>query len=83
MCECVSIIYSHIHTFPYPSFTMKYTEVTFSLSPVDPIRDLFVDALGNEGPYDSFVETPDGLKAYIPTDQFNPAWLQDQISVLQ
>ena len=62
---------------------MKYTEVTFSLSPVDPIRDLLVDALGNEGPYDSFVETPDGLKAYVPTDQFNPDWLQAQISVLQ
>ena len=61
---------------------MKYTEVTFSLSPFDPIRDLFVDALGNEGPYDSFVETPDGLKAYVPTDQFDPHWLQEQINAL-
>ena len=62
---------------------MKYTEVTLTLSPLDPVRDLLVDALGNEGPYDSFVETPDGLKAYVPTDQFDPDWLQDQISVLQ
>ena len=62
---------------------MKYIEVSFTLNPVEPYRDILIDALGNEGPYDSFVETPDGLKAYVPTDQFNPAWLQDQISVLQ
>lgn len=61
---------------------MKYTEVTLTLSPLDPIRDLLVDALGNEGPYDSFVETPDGLKAYVPTDQFDPHWLQEQINAL-
>ena len=61
---------------------MKYTEVTFTLSPLDPVRDLLVDALGNEGPYDSFVETPDGLKAYVPTDQFDTKWLQDQINAL-
>ena len=61
---------------------MKYTEVTLNLSPLDPIRDLLVDALGNEGPYDSFVETPDGLKAYVPTDLFDAAWLQEQINEL-
>ena len=62
---------------------MKYTEATFILSPVDPYRDLLIDALGNEGPYDSFVETPDGLKAYVPTDQFDPEWLQEQINALK
>lgn len=59
---------------------MKYTEVSFTITPVDPCRDLLVDALGNEGPYDSFVETPDGLKAYVPTNQFDPDWLHQQIN---
>ena len=62
---------------------MKYIEVTITLSPVDPYRDLIVDALGNEGPYDSFVETPDGLKAYVPADQYNADWLHEQINILQ
>ena len=61
---------------------MKYTEVTLTLSPLDPVRDLLVDALGNEGPYDSFVEIPDGLKAYVPTDLFDAVWLQEQINEL-
>lgn len=63
---------------------MRYTEVTITLSQLEPYRDLLVDALGNEGPYDSFVETPGGLKAYVPTDQYDEAWLEEQIgSMLQ
>lgn len=62
---------------------MKYTEVTFKLSPVYPVRDLIVDALGNEGPYDSFVETPDGLKAYVPSDLFDTDWLEGQVAALR
>ena len=61
---------------------MKYIEVTITLSPIDPFRDLLVDALGNEGPYDSFVELPDGLKAYVPADQFNEEWLKSRINDL-
>ena len=61
---------------------MKYTEVSFTINPVDPCRDLLVDALGNEGPYDSFVETSDGLKAYVPTSQFDIIWLQQQVEGL-
>ena len=59
---------------------MKYTEVTLKIEPVEPFRDLLIDTLGNEGPYDSFVETPDGMKAYIPTDQFDPEWLKGQLA---
>ena len=59
---------------------MKYTEVTLKIEPVEPFRDLLIDTLGNEGPYDSFVETPDGMKAYIPTDQFDPDWLKGQLA---
>ena len=61
---------------------MKYTEVSFTINPVDPCRDLLVDAIGNEGPYDSFVETSDGLKAYVPTSQFDIVWLQQQVDGL-
>ena len=45
-------------------------------------RDLLVDALGNEGPYESFVETKEGLKAYVPSDKFDEAWLRQQLSVV-
>jgi len=38
-------------------------------------RDLLVDTLGNEGPYESFVETPDGLKAYVQAPQYDAQWL--------
>ncbi|MBR6442020.1 MAG: 50S ribosomal protein L11 methyltransferase [Bacteroidales bacterium] len=61
---------------------MKYTEVNITLSQLEPYRDLLIDALGNEGPYDSFVETPDGLKAYVPTDQYDPQWLKNQLEEL-
>ena len=61
---------------------MKYIEVTITLSTVDPYRDLLVDALGYEGPYDSFVELPDGLKAYVPADQFDEEWLKSRIDNL-
>lgn len=62
---------------------MKYTEVTFKLEPLNPVRDLMVDALGNEGPYDSFVETPDGLKAYVPSSLFDANWLEEQVTGLR
>ena len=38
-------------------------------------RDLLVDVLGNEGPYESFVETHDGLKAYVQQADYDAAWL--------
>jgi ribosomal protein L11 methyltransferase len=62
---------------------MKYIEVNISLGQNDPFRDLLVDALGNEGPYDSFVETPDGLKAYVQETLFDEAWLKEQIEEIR
>ena len=38
-------------------------------------RDMLVDTLGNEGPYESFVETRDGLKAYVPASEYDPKYL--------
>ena len=51
---------------------MKYIEVTFVMESTELFRDLLVDTLGNEGPYESFVETPDGLKAYVQAPQYDP-----------
>ena len=61
---------------------MKYTEVNITLSKVDPFRDLLVYALGDEGPYDSFVETPQGVKAYVPTEQYDESFLREVLAGL-
>lgn len=59
---------------------MRYIEVIITLSQTEPARDILVDALGNEGPYDSFMEIPNGLKAYVPETDFDEAWLKDQLA---
>lgn len=55
---------------------MQYVEVYIHLQQVDPFRDLLIDALGNEGPYDSFEEVVDGLKAYVPQQQYDEPFLR-------
>ena len=55
---------------------MQYTEVTIHLSKLDPFRDMLIYSLGDEGPYDSFDETSDGLKAYVPTNQYDESFLK-------
>ena len=54
---------------------MKYKEVTFAMDTTELFRDLLVDALGNEGPYESFVDTADGVKAYVRQTEYDPQWL--------
>ncbi|MBR4506467.1 MAG: 50S ribosomal protein L11 methyltransferase [Bacteroidales bacterium] len=54
---------------------MKYIEVSFTMDDTSLWRDMLVDALGNEGPYESFVETKDGLQAYVQASQYDPQWL--------
>lgn len=61
---------------------MKYIEVTITLKQLDPFRDLVVDSLGNEGPYDSFVETPDGVKAYVQESLFDEDWLRERLAAV-
>ncbi|MBR4229775.1 MAG: 50S ribosomal protein L11 methyltransferase [Bacteroidales bacterium] len=58
---------------------MKYIEVTFTMGDTALWRDLLVDTLGNEGPYESFVETPDGLKAYVQAPQYDAGWLSSTV----
>ncbi len=55
---------------------MKYIEVSFTMSDTGMFRDLLVDTLGNEGPYESFVETKEGLKAYVPADKYDLHFLK-------
>lgn len=62
---------------------MKYTKVDITLSKTNPFRDLLVYNLGDEGPYDSFEEKKDGLKAYVPTDNFDEQFLCDTIDDLK
>jgi ribosomal protein L11 methyltransferase len=62
---------------------MKYIEVNITLGQNDPFHDLLVDALGNEGPYDSFVETPTGLKAYVQESLFDEDWLKEQLADIE
>lgn len=54
---------------------MKYIEVTFTMDDTGVFRDLLVDTLGNEGPYESFVDTPDGVKAYVRQSDYDAQWL--------
>ena len=54
---------------------MKYIEVTFTMDDTGMFRDMLVDALGNEGPYESFVETTNGLQAYVKESEYDPRWL--------
>lgn len=62
---------------------MKYTEVNITLSKHDPFRDMLVYCLGDEGPYDSFVETEKGLKAYVPSQNYDDSFLKRCISDLK
>lgn len=55
---------------------MKYLEVTIELEDTGLYRDLLVDQLGNEGPYESFMETPTGLKAYVRQSVYEPNFLR-------
>ncbi len=55
---------------------MKYIEVSFTMEDTGMFRDLLVDTLGNEGPYESFVETKEGLKAYVSADKYDLHFLK-------
>lgn len=54
---------------------MKYIEVSFTMDDTGMFRDMLVSELA-EGPYESFVDTKEGLKAYVPADQFDRHFLE-------
>jgi len=47
-----------------------YFELTFMVMPLEPIRDVLVDEL-SALPFDTFLETEDGVKAYVDQSLFN------------
>lgn len=53
---------------------MNYTEVDFTVTPVEPWRDILVAELGDIG-FDSFEDTAHGVRAYIPSSKFDRAAL--------
>lgn len=62
---------------------MKYIEVEFKLSQIDPFRDLLIYNLGDEGPYDSFINIDNGLKAYVPADKYDVDFVNSCIDELR
>ena len=60
---------------------MIYEEVIFEISPLQPWRDVLIAYL-SELPYDSFLETKNGLKAYILNKSFDKAALQEVLKDL-
>lgn len=55
---------------------MNYQEVTFVLEPLLPAREVLVAELAELG-FESFVETEDGVKAYIVRGDWNEGLLSD------
>jgi ribosomal protein L11 methyltransferase len=49
---------------------LNYLEFTFTLAPVEPVRDILIAELGEIG-FESFVETEEGLLAYILSEDWS------------
>lgn len=62
---------------------MQYNKVTFTLSALEPWRDMLIYTLGDEGPYDSFEETPEGMNAFVPAHLFDSVFLQQAVDELR
>ncbi|WP_019668391.1 50S ribosomal protein L11 methyltransferase [Eudoraea adriatica] len=53
-----------------------FLEYRFSISPLQPATDILIAELGELG-FDSFVETNNGLLAYVKKENWNPSALQN------
>ncbi len=60
---------------------MNYVEVSFAIEPLLPGREVLIAELSEMG-FESFVETEEGLQAYIQAPEFTPETLQE-LSFLQ
>ncbi len=60
---------------------MDYTCVTFKIDPVEPYRDILIGELGLLD-FESFEETDQGVRAFIPKDQYNEQSVR-QLSTLK
>ncbi|RKW04248.1 MAG: 50S ribosomal protein L11 methyltransferase [Capnocytophaga sp.] len=55
---------------------MNYIEYDFTVSPLEMGSEILIAELAEVG-FDSFVDTPTGIKAYIPKDSWNEQILED------
>ncbi|MFT3885920.1 MAG: 50S ribosomal protein L11 methyltransferase [Flavobacteriales bacterium] len=55
---------------------MNWTEVSFLIAPLEPWREILLVELADRG-FDTFEETPHGLKAYIPSERFDRSMLHN------
>lgn len=58
---------------------MDYIEVNLGLNPIIPYREVLVALLAEVG-YESFMDTKEGLQAYIPADSFDETILATSLS---
>ncbi len=61
---------------------MNYSEVNFVIDPVIPHREILTVYLA-EMPFDSFVDTDNGLQAYVPTNELNVDALQTAVDAVK
>lgn len=59
----------------------KYIEYTFTIEPIKPGIEILIAELGLAG-FESFIETPEGVKAYIQKEDWNDSIL-NEIYILQ
>lgn len=58
---------------------MKYTEVSFNVSPINETANDIIAALAVELGFESFVESPEGTIGYVPTHQYDEQTLKDTL----
>lgn len=62
--------------------SMKYTKVTFEISPCNELHREIITAELSTLPFDSFIDLENGLEAFIPTDKHNSEEL-DSLFIFQ
>ncbi|MBN1338745.1 MAG: 50S ribosomal protein L11 methyltransferase [Bacteroidales bacterium] len=60
---------------------MNYIESEFNISPADPGREILMALLAEEG-YESFEDSPEGLKGYIPANLYSAGTVERIINRL-
>ena len=61
---------------------MNYLAISFQIQPPEPLRSLFPDLLTAAG-FTMFEETPEGLRAFIPSSDFDADSLEESISLFR
>ena len=62
---------------------MKYIKIHITLSKHDPFVDMLTYSLGDEGAFDSFEETDDGIDAYVPADSYDERCVEEALNELR